>query len=177
MRSLTPRPRPEVSAFAAMMEETLRVHDPKLGDSWKTDDKTTILSALIYAFDSLMRASKNKKLEKLSEQCIDVANFAMMLAWHQLHFGATAYDGLTLRQSGTLDFIKAYIGVHGVSPTYREIRDAIGIGNLSTVQDHIDALINRGAIEITHRKGRSIKLLDRDAPKPILKKWLKSATK
>ena len=172
---MPPMVRSEILAFAAMMEEKMRVHDPKPGDTWKTDDKTTILSALMYAVDSLKRAASNRKLDKLNEQCLDVANFAMMLAWHSLHFGAHPYDGLTIRQSGTLDFIRTYIATNGVSPTFREIKVGIGIGNLSTVQDHIDALVRRGAITVETRRARSIRVLDRSLPRPILKKGLKSS--
>lgn len=76
--------RPPVAAFAAAMEEKLSVHDEERGrHGW--DDMTTseILHRLLDEVDELSAANKScwSKLPMMGE-CVDVANFAMMLYDH-----------------------------------------------------------------------------------------------
>lgn len=152
-------PRPEITAFAARMEAVMKSHDGNLGDSWKTAARSELMSGMSNAVVSLEKASRRKDAaDKFIEQCVDVANFCMMLAWSHLHFGKLRYDGLTEAQSRIMDFIVTYIAEHGFSPSYREILKHTGGGNLTTIQEHIIALVRRGFIEITPKSGRSIRL-------------------
>ena len=51
---------------------------------------------------------------------------------------------LSPRQSDVLDFILSSLTTRGVSPTYREIGDALSIASTNGVADHIKALIKKG---------------------------------
>jgi repressor LexA len=58
---------------------------------------------------------------------------------------------LTERQRTIYDFIKEYIEVHDIAPSYEEIRSRFGFHSLSTVFEHIRTLERKGAIS----KGKS----------------------
>lgn len=66
--------------------------------------------------------------------------------------------GLTRRMRETLSFIRAYIGRHGTSPSYDEIRAHIGLASKSGVMRLINELVDRGHITKRDRKGRSLAL-------------------
>lgn len=51
---------------------------------------------------------------------------------------------LTDRQADVLRMVTGYLGVHGRSPTVREIGDAMGIGSTNGVSDHLKALERKG---------------------------------
>ena len=52
---------------------------------------------------------------------------------------------LSKRQSAILDFIFEQMEQMGVSPTYREIGEHMGIKSTNGVSDHVRALIRKGA--------------------------------
>lgn len=54
---------------------------------------------------------------------------------------------LTENQSAVLRFIKAYFSENGVPPSYREIQKHFDYKSVGTVQDHVRALIKKGALE------------------------------
>lgn len=67
-------------------------------------------------------------------------------------------DELPPRQQKGLIFLQAYIGHHGISPSYREIAGAIGTTSTSQVTYMVDALAARGLIK-RGRNARTIELL------------------
>lgn len=54
---------------------------------------------------------------------------------------------LTESQSLLLEFIKAYSQENGFPPSYREIQKHFGYKAVGTVQDHVRALIQKGALQ------------------------------
>lgn len=68
-------------------------------------------------------------------------------------------NNLTVKQNEVLDCIKKYISNHGYPPTVREICKIKNYSSPSTVQKHIDALIEKGFIKKDKIKNRSIELL------------------
>ncbi|MEZ4322459.1 MAG: transcriptional repressor LexA [Myxococcota bacterium] len=71
-------------------------------------------------------------------------------------------DDLSPRQQEIFEFIRAALDQRGVSPSYREIGSALGIGSTNAVSDHIKALVRKGYIERVGGRGapRSIRLTD-----------------
>jgi len=60
-----------------------------------------------------------------------------------------------------LDFLSAYINVHGYSPSMREIAEAIG-RSVSTVYYHMQLLEKWGLVTHQPRKARSYRVKDAD---------------
>jgi|688.fasta_scaffold180381_2 repressor LexA len=58
-----------------------------------------------------------------------------------------AKSELTENQAAVLRFIKAYFAENGVPPSYREIQKHFDYKSVGTVQDHVRALIKKGALE------------------------------
>ena len=68
--------------------------------------------------------------------------------------------GLTSRQRDLFDFIRSYSTEHGVSPSYDEMWDAIGLASKSRVHDLVVALEERGFIRRLPNRVRSIAILE-----------------
>jgi len=66
---------------------------------------------------------------------------------------------LTLRQWEFLNWIRDYIKLSGISPTYQEIATAFHYRSLATVYEHLQNLVDRGHITIRHNEQRSIRLV------------------
>lgn len=78
-------------------------------------------------------------------------------------------QGLTKRQSQTLDFIRQSIEERGYPPTLREIGEFMGIRSTNGVNDHLRALERKGYLKREDMKSRALKLVDdpsRSAAKP-----------
>lgn len=69
--------RPEVGAFAVIMEQTLRKHDDRPG--WKDCDAEVLLARLYEEVNELASAI-NTGSSTVPKESADVANFAMMIA-------------------------------------------------------------------------------------------------
>ncbi len=69
-------------------------------------------------------------------------------------------DDLSPRQQEIFEFIRGVIDQRGISPTFREIGAALGIGSTNAVSDHIKALIRKGYLERVGGRGapRSLRL-------------------
>lgn len=67
---------------------------------------------------------------------------------------------LTKKQLAVLDFIKDYTDENGHSPSYREICEGIGLSSVSSVAEHIDNLVAKGALLKTPGEARSLEVLD-----------------
>ena len=73
--------RPEVVAFAEMMESVLCDHDGDKGDSWKERGYVELETLLMEKFDSILTDYSGNDIERVV--LVDQANYAMML-WHRL---------------------------------------------------------------------------------------------
>ena len=68
--------------------------------------------------------------------------------------------GLTARGNELLVFIAGYQQARaGVSPSYREMADALGLRSKHPVHDLIHSLIERGRIRRVPRRARAIEIL------------------
>jgi repressor LexA len=77
---------------------------------------------------------------------------------------------LTQRQKEALDFIDSYItAAGGVSPTFSEIRDAIGLSNKSGAHRIVASLVERGLIRRKRGRSRAIEVIRR----PLRAKYFK----
>lgn len=74
--------------------------------------------------------------------------------------------GLTLKQRELLDFIGERMAVDGVSPSFEEMKDAMGLKSKSGIHRLIDALVERGIIQRLPNRARAIEILE--TPRPIL---------
>jgi len=70
--------RPEVGAFAALMEAELRKHDDRPG--WKKEDVQWLFGRLKDESVELITAIAKHEPEAIAKEAADVANFAMMIA-------------------------------------------------------------------------------------------------
>src|SRR5262245_59878511 len=69
-------------------------------------------------------------------------------------------QGLTKRQSQTLDFIRRSIVERGYPPTLREIGEYRGIRSTNGVNDHLRALESKGYLRREDLKRRALKLVE-----------------
>jgi repressor LexA len=69
-------------------------------------------------------------------------------------------QGLTQRQSQTLDFIRRSINERGYPPTLREIGEYMGIRSTNGVNDHLRALERKGYLRREDMKSRALKLVE-----------------
>lgn len=66
---------------------------------------------------------------------------------------------MTPHQANALEFIRAKIERDGASPSYREIREAIGISSVSLIVSIVDALVKDGYLRrLGHGRPRSLVL-------------------
>ena len=77
------------------------------------------------------------------------------------HSGITTETerGLTEMQQRTLDAVRTYIDAEGISPTLKDLKNALGLSSLSPVQFHLRNLQAAGAIEQRRGVPRSIRVL------------------
>lgn len=62
-----------------------------------------------------------------------------------------------------LDFIRAYIRLHGMSPSYQTIASGVGMKSKANIHRIIHKLQDDGLLTIRPYKFNSIKLIDRSA--------------
>jgi repressor LexA len=68
---------------------------------------------------------------------------------------------LTRRQKQVVDFIAAFIGENGYSPSYEEIAKGLDLASLATVHKHIAALESKHYLKRGFNRSRSLDLADR----------------
>ena len=73
---------------------------------------------------------------------------------------------ITRRQRELYDFISRFVAERGYSPSYDEIREALGLNSLATVHKHVSNLEEKGLLTRDYNRSRSIDLV---APKGKLK--------
>ena len=67
---------------------------------------------------------------------------------------------LTKKQLAVLEFLKDYMDENGCSPSYREIMAGLELSSVSAVAEHIDNLVEKGAIKKNPGEARSLVILD-----------------
>jgi SOS-response transcriptional repressor LexA len=80
-------------------------------------------------------------------------------------------SNLTIRERDILRVVRSHIDANGVSPSYREISEALNLHSLSSIHKIVRRLADKGVITATHR-GRSIAF--RDDEVPVIKRWLEA---
>ena len=74
---------------------------------------------------------------------------------------------LTQNQAHLLEFIKTYSQENGFPPSYREIQRHFGYKAVGTVQDHVRALIQKGALQKSYgQNSKKARALIPSGPKP-----------
>src|SRR6056297_2901147 len=66
---------------------------------------------------------------------------------------------LTKKQKQVLDFLNEFFSQNGYYPSYREIADHFKLSSSSTVAAHITALKNKGYLETSFNRPRSIEII------------------
>lgn len=67
------------------------------------------------------------------------------------------------RHQLVLDFIRAYIRLHGMSPSYQTIASGLGMRSKANIHRIVHKLQDDGLLTIRPYKFNSIKLIDRSA--------------
>lgn len=67
---------------------------------------------------------------------------------------------LTKKQLAVLDFLRDFTDERGISPTYREIMNGLGLSSVSAVAEHIDNLVKKGVLKKVPGAARSLEVLD-----------------
>jgi len=67
--------------------------------------------------------------------------------------------GLTQGQSKTLGFIAAYIAKNGIAPSYQEMAAGLNLKSKARIYDHVTSLKERGYIDYSPKRARSITVL------------------
>jgi SOS-response transcriptional repressor LexA len=70
---------------------------------------------------------------------------------------------MTKRRQLVLDFIRAYIRIHNVSPSYEVIAKSIGLSSKSNIHRIVHRLKQDGFLDLRPYKFHSIKLADKSA--------------
>ncbi|MBQ6511031.1 hypothetical protein IJI94_03690 [Candidatus Saccharibacteria bacterium] len=66
---------------------------------------------------------------------------------------------LTKKQTLILDFITDFTKMYDYSPSYREIMSGVGLSSVSAVAEHIDNLVEKGAIKRVPGAARSLEII------------------
>lgn len=67
---------------------------------------------------------------------------------------------LTSRQQQVLDLIRSHISEHGYPPTRADIAQALGFRSANAAEEHLQALAQKGAIEIRPGTSRGIRIAE-----------------
>lgn len=65
----------------------------------------------------------------------------------------------TKKQKALLDYIESFTDDNNVSPTYREIANALGLSSIASVAQRIDNCVDAGFLEKRPREARSLRVL------------------
>src|SRR6201992_1487999 len=72
---------------------------------------------------------------------------------------------ITRRQKEVIDFLSGFTQKNGYSPSYEEIASGLGLSSLATVHKHVTNLQNKGLLQRSHNRSRSIDVLPQRTPK------------
>jgi len=70
--------------------------------------------------------------------------------------------GLTKRQQQVLEMIRDFIEEYNMPPTRVEIADAMGFRSANAAEDHLKALLNKGAIEMYVGSSRGVRIVEEE---------------
>jgi repressor LexA len=73
-------------------------------------------------------------------------------------------EGLNPRQREILEFLRTHSRNHAYPPTVREIGQAVGLSSSSTVQNHLNALEQKGYIRRDPTKSRTVEVVGEESP-------------
>lgn len=65
---------------------------------------------------------------------------------------------LTKKQKQILEFIESFLAKNNYSPTYREIMTGLGLSSVSAVAEHVENLVEKGALRKTPGEARSLEV-------------------
>ena len=68
-------------------------------------------------------------------------------------------QGLTVQQARLMKFIKLYVKKNGHTPSYREMMAGLNVRSPSSVHRAVHHLVERGYVQVTPAKSRSIVVL------------------
>ncbi|MBQ6396067.1 hypothetical protein IJH89_00595 [Candidatus Saccharibacteria bacterium] len=74
---------------------------------------------------------------------------------------------LTKKQKQIVDFISAFTKENNYSPTYREIMSGLGLSSVSAVAEHVENLVEKGALKKTPGEARSLEVCLKDYTETI----------
>jgi repressor LexA len=74
-------------------------------------------------------------------------------------FAYAARMAITRRQYELYDFLSRFVNEKGYSPSYEEMKEAMGLSSLATVHKHVTNLQNKGLITRDYNRSRSIDVL------------------
>ena len=77
---------------------------------------------------------------------------------------------ITRRQKEVLDFLSSFTARNGYSPSYEEIAAGLGLSSLATVHKHVTNLQNKGLLQRTHNRSRSIDVIPQRAPRKTMER-------
>ncbi len=77
----------------------------------------------------------------------------------RLFFAYAARMAITRRQRELYDFLSRFVSEKGYSPSFEEIKDAMGLNSLATVHKHVTNLEKKGLLTRGYNQSRSIDLL------------------
>jgi repressor LexA len=81
-----------------------------------------------------------------------------------VHLWLTLMEKLTTRQTEILNFVRDWIGDHGMPPTRAEMCTALGFRSPNAAEEHLRTLERKGAIEMMPGTSRGIRLVDAEPP-------------
>ena len=71
---------------------------------------------------------------------------------------------LTAKQETVLNYIANFNAEHDFSPTYREIMEGLGLKSVSSVAEHVENLVSKGALKRRPNEARSLEIVDTSYP-------------
>lgn len=71
---------------------------------------------------------------------------------------------ITKKQKQILDFISAFMEQNNYSPSYREIMSGLGLSSVSAVAEHVENLVEKGALKKIPGAARSLEIVDLSFP-------------
>ena len=73
-------------------------------------------------------------------------------------------EKLTKKQKQIIDFISEFTRENNYSPSYREIMAGLGLSSVSAVAEHVENLVEKGALRKTPGAARSLEVVDLSYP-------------
>jgi SOS-response transcriptional repressor LexA len=80
---------------------------------------------------------------------------------YQRYLGYQAFKHMQEKHKLVLDFIKAYIKIHGVAPSYSVIARGLGLKSKSNIHRIIHILKDEGLVAVKPYQFNSIRVIDR----------------